>query len=225
MVQDKYKSLWVSYSSIENFLKCPRLYYLCNVYRNERGNRINLVAPALSLGQAVHETLEGLSRYKVEERFSRSLEDAFEKEWEKISGRQGGFKNSKKEEEAKERGRKMIARVTKNPGPLLNKTVKIKEGHNGMPPSFYLSEKDDIVLCGRIDWLEYVEKDDSVRIIDFKTGKKDEAERSLQLPIYSLLLSALQKRKVSGASYWYLDRSDTPLPVVLPDVAQSKEKV
>ena len=225
MPQDKYNSVWVSYSSIGNFLKCPRLYFLCNVYKNERGNRINLITPALSLGQAVHETLEGLSKYKVEERFLRPLENSFEEEWKKVSGRQGGFKSVEKETEAKERGKSMIERVVKNPGPLLNKTVKIKEGHNGMPPNFYLSEEENIVLCGKIDWLEYIEKDDSIRVVDFKTGKNNEEKGSLQLPIYSLLLNALQKRKVSGASYWYVDRNDAPLPFVLPEVAESKEKV
>lgn len=225
MVQDKYNSVWVSYSSIADFLRCPRLYFLRNIYKSEQGNKINLITPALSLGQAVHGTLEGLSRYKAEERFLIPLESSFEEEWKKVSGKKGGFKSIEEETEAKERGKNMIIRVTKNPGPLLNKTIKIKESHNGMPPNFYLSEEENIVLCGKIDWLEYIEKDDSIRVVDFKTGKNKEEKKSLQLPIYSLLLNALQKRKVSGASYWYVDKDDAPLPVDLPRVDESKEKV
>ena len=225
MVQDKYNSVWVSHSSMGDFLRCPRLYFLRNVYKNARGNKINLITPALSLGQAVHGALEGLSQYKAEERFLRPLENAFEEEWKKVSGKKGGFKNAQKEAETKERGKNMIARVARNPGPLLNKTVKIKEGQNGTPPHFYLSQEEDIVLCGRIDWLEYIEKDDSIRVVDFKTGKNKEDKESLQLPIYSLLLMALQKRKVSGASYWYVDKDDAPLPVKLPEINDSKEKV
>lgn len=225
MIRDKYNSVWVSHSSIGDFLKCPRLYFLRNIYKNTRGNKINIITPALSLGQAVHGVLEGLSEYKVEERFLKSLESSFEEEWQKISGKRGGFKNAQEEKEAKERGKNMIERVSKNPGPLLNKTVKIKEGHNGTPPHFDLSESEDIILCGRIDWLEYIEEDDSVRVIDFKTGKNKEEKKSLQLPIYSLLLNALQRRKVSGASYWYVDKDDTPLPVELPEIAESKERV
>jgi ATP-dependent helicase/DNAse subunit B len=94
-----------------------------------------------------------------------------------------------------------------------------------MPPNFLLSEKENIILCGLIDWLEYVEADGTVKILDFKTGKNDEGEDSLQLPIYLLLLDALQKRKVSGAAYWYIDRSDKPVEMALPDMNEARKKV
>ena len=93
-----------------------------------------------------------------------------------------------------------------------------------MPPNFVLNEEDNIILCGLIDWLEYVEADDSVRVIDFKTGKNKEDEDSLQLPIYLLLLDALQKRRVSGAAYWYLEKNDAPTEMKLPDVVRSERK-
>jgi len=225
MAQDKYSAVWVSHSSIGDFLKCPRAYFLRNMYRNERGNKINITNPHLALGISVHETLEGLLNYKLEERFAKSLSETFEENWKKVSGKMGGFKSAEEEQEAKERALKMIERVNSNRGPLAKLAVKLKEHANNMPPNFYLSEKDNIILSGKIDWLEYVPEDDSVRVIDFKTGKNDEKEGSLQLPIYALLLNALQKRKVSGAAYWYIDRNDTPTPVQLPDIAAAKEKV
>lgn len=215
MPLDKYKAVWVSHSSIGDFLKCPRAYFLRNVYKNEQGRKINIVNPALSLGQAVHETIEDLGNFKVEERFERPLEQAFAEAWGKISGKRGGFASEVEEREAKERGLAMIQRVTKNPGPLKNKTVRLKERE--MPPNFYLSEPDNIILCGKIDWIEYVPEDDSVRLLDFKTGKSEEKEDSLQLPIYLLLMNNLQKRKVTGASYWYLEKDDTPKEVTLPE--------
>lgn len=224
-MSDKYNSVWVSHSSIGDFLRCPRLYFLRSVYKNERGKRINLITPPLSLGQAVHGTLEGLSKYRAEERFLKPLEISFEEEWKKVSGKQGGFKSVEEEAEAKERGKNMIARVIKNPGPLLNKTVKIKEGKNGMAPNFYLSEEENIILNGKIDWLEYIPEDDSIRLIDFKTGRNEEKEGSLQLPIYLLLLNNLQKRKVSGAAYWYLDHADKPVSIKLPDANNAYENV
>ena len=82
----------------------------------------------------------------------------------------------------------MIERVVKYPVPIAKKTIKLKESQNNMPPNFVLNEEDNIILCGLIDWLEYVEADDSVRVIDFKTGKNKEDEDSLQLPIYLLPL-------------------------------------
>ena len=224
---DKYGAVWVSHSSIGDFLKCPRAYYLHNVYKNpDTGRKITIVNPALSLGSAVHATLEALKALPVEERLHRDLLADFEKEWAtSASGKKGGFTNDAEEAGAKARGRAMIERVMKNPGPLSKKTVKLKETENNMPPNFYLSEEENIILCGLIDWLEYVEEDDSIRIIDFKTGKSEESDDSLQLPIYLLLLGALQKRRMSGAAYWYLEKNDTTTEVALPDTGLARENV
>ena len=222
--QDKYSAVWVSHSSMGDFLNCPRAYYLHNVYKDPRTRRkVNIVNPALSLGQAVHEPLEGLSRFPVEERLTQPVLDHFEEAWQKVSGKKGGFTSKEQEDEAKERGRAMVERVINNPGPLANRTIKLKDG--GMPPNFYLSEEENIILCGRIDWIEYREEDDSIRVLDFKTGKNEEKEGSLQLPIYQLLLDALQKRSVTGAYYWYVDKEDAPRPVDLPDKEKGKEDV
>ncbi len=225
MIRDDNNSVWVSHSSMNDYLKCPRLYFLRNIYRNERGKKISIAAVPLSLGKAVHDTLEGLAEYKAEERFSKPLMETFEEHWKKVTGKFGGFKTEDDEAVAKERGRNMINRVCQNPGPLLNKTVKLYDKDMGSLLNFYLSPKDKIVLCGRIDWLEYVPEDDSLRVLDFKTGKNSEKKDSLQLPIYALLLRALQKRKVTGASYWYVDKDDAPMEVELPDIKSSAIKI
>ena len=94
-----------------------------------------------------------------------------------------------------------------------------------MPPNFFLSEEENIILNGKIDWLEYIPSDDSVRVIDFKTGRNEENKDSLQLPIYLLLLNNLQKRKVSGAAYWYVDKDNAPISVELPDINDAHERV
>ena len=230
MAQDKYTAVWVSHSSMGDFLKCPRCYYLHNVYKSPKtGRKINIVSPAMSLGTAVHEVVEGLVDFRTEERVrhltEQALLSAYEKAWKKVSGKKGGFSSVEQEEFSKQRGREMLLRVGKHPGLLLEKTVKIKEGHNGMPPNFFLSEEDNIILCGKIDWLVYKPEDDSIHILDFKTGKHEEKEESLQLPIYQLLLKNLQKRKTSGASYWYFDKDDAPIEVDLPDYDESFRKV
>ncbi len=52
---DKYTATWVSHSSMGDFIKCPRAYYLKNMYKNPKtGKKIGIVSPALSLGSAVH---------------------------------------------------------------------------------------------------------------------------------------------------------------------------
>ena len=116
----------------------------------------------------------------------------------------------------------MLKRVEEHPGPLLNKAIKLQ---TDFIPYYYLSDEDDIILCGKIDWLEYLEESDSVHIVDFKTGKNEEGEESLQLPIYLLLASNLQSRPVSKASYWYLDKSDELIEKELPNIVDSKDKV
>jgi ATP-dependent helicase/DNAse subunit B len=225
---DKYSAIWVSHSSMGDFIKCPRLYYLHNVYKNPKtGKKMSLVNPALSLGSAVHEVVEGLAEFSADKRFEnpQALLEKFDKVWEKYSGKKGGFKTEEEETAAKARGEEMIKRVINNPGPLKEKIVKLKDGANGMLPNFYLSPEDNIILCGKIDWLGYKPEDDSIHILDFKTGKHEENNDSLQLPIYQLLLNNLQKRKVSGASYWYLDSDNAPKEIALPDLKDSYERV
>src|SRR3989304_2963034 len=116
---DKYAATWVSYSSISDFQKCPRAYFLKNIYRNpDTGNKVQLASAALSLGQAVHEVIESLSTLPVEKRFKANLLQKFDKAWQKVTGKKGGFFNQKNEDEYKHRGEEMLRRVIKNPGPL-----------------------------------------------------------------------------------------------------------
>lgn len=219
---DKYTATWVSHSSISDFLECPRAYYLKNVYKDPKtNNKINLMSPPLALGSAVHEVVESLSVLPTKDRFKESLLKKFEKAWKKVSGKNGGFTSSEVEQRYKLRGENMLRRVMEHPGPVANLAVKIQEDL----PHYWLSEEDEIILCGKVDWLEYLPDEDSVHIIDFKTSKSEENESSLQLPIYHLLVHNTQKRKVSKASYWYLDMKDELTPKELPDLVRAKNEV
>lgn len=221
-MQDKFTATWVSHSSISDFLKCPRAYYLNNVYKNPKtGRKISLISPAMTLGSAVHNILESLSVLPAADRFKASLVDKFEIEWQRYTGEIGGFKNPGQETEYKNRGLEMLRHVKENPGPLLKKTVKINE----KLPYYFLSDEDNIILCGKIDWLEYNEEDDSVSVLDFKTGKNGENPDSLQLPIYLLLVNHCQKRKVKKAYYWYLDKDDGIVEQILPTAEEAENKV
>ncbi|MCX6704517.1 MAG: PD-(D/E)XK nuclease family protein [Candidatus Woesebacteria bacterium] len=224
MAPDKYTATWVSHSSISDFLKCPRSYFLRNVYKDPRtGHKMTIVSPPLSLGQVVHEVIESLAVLPADERLKISLVKKLDPIWLKISGKKGGFKTHSEEMTYKERAEQMLINLQEDPGPLLRKAIKIKSGIN--LPNYFLSEEENIILCGKIDWLEYEEKSDSVRIIDFKTGKNEEPEDSLQLPIYLLLATNTQSKKVSGVSYWYLDRDDGLTEKKLPDMEKSFGKV
>ncbi|MBI2357094.1 PD-(D/E)XK nuclease family protein [Candidatus Dojkabacteria bacterium] len=222
-MKDKYSAVWVSHSSITDFLKCPRAYYLKNVYKEkESGNKIQIVNPSLSLGQVVHEVIESLSVIPTDRRFETPLVDLYHEAWRKVSGKRGGFMNSSIENDFKERGIRMLDRIRKNPGPLKNLAVKIEMEL----PQFWISEDENIILCGKIDWLEYFKDTDSVHIIDFKTSLENKEDPdSLQLPIYHLLVKNTQKREVTKASYWYLEQDDAPIEKELPDYEESLTKV
>lgn len=219
---DKFSAIWLSHSSISNFKNCPRAYYLASIYRDQRsGHKISLVTPSMSLGSAVHEVLESLSILPTKDRFKISLLDRFQTAWAKVSGQTGGFDSVDTETKYKERGIAMLKRVIAHPGPLIEKAVKIKMDL----PYYWLSVEDNLILCGKLDWLSYDEATDSVHIIDFKTGVGEESVDSLQLPIYYLLAHNCQTREVKKASYWYLTKSDLPVEKKLPDLDKSKELV
>lgn len=221
-MSDKFTATWVSHSSISEFLKCPRAYYLKNMYKDPHTrHKITLMSPPLALGQAVHEVIESLSELPTVERFKTPLNQKFEIAWSKVSGKRGGFTDKDQEYQYKSRGQAMLKRVEDHPGPLKNLAVKIKMDL----PYFWLSEEDNIILCGKIDWLEYLKETDSVHIIDFKTSKKEEDPESLQLPIYYLLVHYCQNRAVDKMSYWYLENNDKLTPKELPDLMEAHDRV
>jgi ATP-dependent helicase/DNAse subunit B len=225
MVPDKYSAVWVSHSSISDYIKCPRAYFLRNIYKDPKtGHKITVVTPPLSLGSAVHEVIESLAILPAEERLKISLVKKFDPVWLKYSGKKGGFKNYSNESVYRDRGISMLMNLQENPGPISKAAIKIKTGSMGLP-NYYLSEKDNIILCGKIDWLEYLADTDSVHVIDFKTGKNEEQEESLQLPIYLLLATNTQSKKVTKVSYWYLDRDDGLTEKKLPKMRKSLGKV
>ena len=222
MAKDKYTAIWISHTSINDYLQCPRAYFLKNVYKDPRtGHKMQIMTPALALGQAVHEVLDSLTVIPTDSRFNESLVLKLDELWPKYSGKQGGFTSIDHEHQFKERGKTMVRRVMENPGPLKNLAVKIQQDL----PSYWISEEENIILCGKVDWLEYFQDSDSVHIIDFKTGKKKEDSESLQLPIYHLLVHHCQKRAVTKASYWYLETDNLPIEKQLPELKDAHLKV
>lgn len=224
-MKDFNPAVWVSHSSISDFLNCPRLYYLRDVYKDPlTGHKINRIEPALALGQAVHEVIESISSLPAKERLNISLTKKLDVEWKKITGKKGGFKDSALEKEYKNRATKMLERIESHPGPIIKEAVKIRS-EDSLPPRYQISVEDNIILCGKVDWLEYIRESDSVHIIDFKTGKWDQDEDSLQLPIYYLLAQNLQSREITKTSYWYIDREDAPREVAMPSSKKAAEDV
>lgn len=221
-MKDKFTATWISHTSISDYLQCPRSYYLKNVYKDRAtGHKVQIVSPALSLGSAVHAVLEGLSLLPTDDRFKESLVISFDKVWVNYEGKKGGFKDIEQEYQYKERGKAMLRRVMENPGPIAKLSVKLKQDFL----YYWLDEEENIILCGKIDWLEYLPETNSVNIVDFKTSKKEEKADSLQLPIYLLLAENCQNRKVEKLSYWYLEFDNLPTRMDIVSLEEPARKI
>lgn len=222
MPADKFQAVWLSHSSISDFLACPRAYYLKNLYKDPKTrHKIQQMSPALALGSIIHEIVEGLSQLPTDQRFKQSLLVTLKERWPKITGLKGGFSSPEQEERFFKRGEAMLTKVMENPGPLTKLAVKLK----AELPYYWLSESEELILCGKLDWLEYREATDSVHIIDFKTSRTEEKSDSLQLPIYYLLAKNCQKRPVTAMSYWYLEFGDGLTPKDLPNPTESTQEL
>jgi len=218
---DKFKATWVSFSSISDYIKCPRAYYLKNIYKNpSTGKKIEIIKPALALGSAVHNVLEPLAKIDPKKRFDTDLIQTFDKEFLKYSGKKGGFTSDEEYEENRQKGHKMLENVIKNSHILKDKTyISDQDLLND-----WLSKDNNIVICGKIDWINIDEENDSFTVIDFKTSKEEE-KNDLQLQIYALLLYMLNKKAVNKLYYWYININEELTQTNLPNLKESYNRV
>jgi hypothetical protein len=210
--------IFISFTSLSDFLKCPRSYYLKNIYRDPKTHfRLQVASPYLSLGSTVHDSVKWFLDMKGQV-VKKQLEEKFRNYWLKFSGKRGGF--SSKEEEASfgQRGLKMLNNFFRNWRVLEKSAPAIT-----FPK---LSLVENLVLMGNFDFVG-VREDGALHIVDFKTGANDEKDPT-QLYIYAILAEANLERPVTKISFWYLDREDEPREVVLdplgPKLDWLKEK-
>lgn len=214
---DKYKAVWVSYSSISDFIKCPRAYYLKNVYKNPNtGRKMEVIKPALSLGSSIHAVLEPLSVIDPDKRFDSDIINIFDLEFSKYYGMKGGFTSEQEFENYRQKGHKMLNNVLRNKNLLESSTYNT----NKELLDAWLSKEKNIVICGKIDWINKDENTGSLSVIDFKTSKEEEFN-DMQLQIYALLLHILNKESVNKLYYWYLDINEHLTEANLPDVKEA----
>ena len=208
MINSLNRPIYISYTSLSDFLKCPRAYYFKNIYRDKNtGYRIQITSPYLTLGAVVHDTI----RWFLEMN-SQIIKENFEKKfrnlWLKFKGRRGGFIDDAQEAEFGKRGLKMIFNFLENVKNL-EKSV----------PFFDLIKypiDDNLILIGRLDYIGEM-PDGSLHLIDFKTGTQDEKD-ALQLHIYAILAQNNLNKNVKKISYWYLDKDISPKEAVLDDL-------
>ena len=199
-------AIWISNSSIEDFKKCPQLYFLRDLYKYPgTTHKLKVANPYLTLGEVVHDVLSDFSKGEIYDSSLEALNNRYHYLWQIKRGIRGGFTNLKQEEEFKNRGKLMIERFWGN-----KKISQSKPFLTSQFPKMPLFENSqDIILVGNLDWVQIL-PDESLHIIDFKTGKNEESRDSLQLPIYTILAKYCFNHPISKQSFWYLDRDPEP---------------
>lgn len=211
-------AIYISYTSLSDFLKCPRSYYLKNIYRDSKtGFRLQVASPYLSLGSTVHDAIKWFLDLKGQ-LTKGQLEEKYRNLWLKYRGKKGGFESREQEGDFGKRGLKMLDNFFANAAKLEKVT------HHVDFPKLNLFE--DVILMGNFDFVGE-KADGSLHVCDFKTGANDEKD-PIQLYIYAILAEANLGKPVSSASFWYLDREDKPRDIVLdplePKLEWLKEK-
>ncbi len=203
-------AVFISPSSLSDFDKCPQLYYYKAVYRAPSGLKIQIINPAIALGQVVHEVINQLLNLAVVQRSKDQMLDIYEFLWKTITGEKGGF--TTEEDDSKRRGLEMLERFWANGHFREAEMVKL--------PAFpKVDLGNNLILTGKLDWIE---KDgETYHVIDFKTGKNEEKAESMQLPIYAVLACGILKTFAIRTSYWYLDKEDSLTSFPLPDINET----
>ncbi|MDO8570868.1 MAG: PD-(D/E)XK nuclease family protein [Candidatus Daviesbacteria bacterium] len=198
-------ALYLSHTTLNDFLNCPRAYYLKNIYRNpETGYKLQIASPYLSLGATVHDAIKWFLE-QGSKLFFNDIEGQYRNHWQKYRGKKGGFSSDEEEAIFGKRGLKMLQNFVENSSKLEKLLPLINF------PKYPLTE--NIILHGNMDFVGE-RKDDSLHVLDFKTGTRDE-DSPIQLYIYAILAENNYEKPVSKASFWYLDRDENPKEIVI----------
>ncbi len=204
-------AIYLSHTSIKDFLSCPAAYYLKNLYRDPiTGHKLQVASPHLTLGIAVHNTIDWFCSQDPKPSKEQTIQK-YRQIWKNYRLKRGGFETLEEEASYGKRGLQMIENFYNHYTALDPCQACVKF------PKYHLLE--DVILIGNMDYIG-LRSDGSFSVVDFKTGVHDEIS-PLQLVIYAILTEANMGKEVTEAGFWYLDRDDLPKPVVLDPVQQT----
>jgi DNA helicase-2/ATP-dependent DNA helicase PcrA len=184
----RYKVDRVSYTDLEAFDTCPLKFYYRKILRMP-----SPPSPYQLLGQVIHTVLEEAGKSMIDSKAMvlDSLIAEFESRWRKIH-----LSDPDQKERLMQRGRE-----------LLDNFVDLQSRRPGKPELFEKSfelELPNARLTGRIDRVDKTPS--GLAVIDYKTGKKDDAKlkKDLQLPIYSLACKEIFGEYPSSLIFMFL---------------------
>ena len=206
-------------SKIEIFSKCPKSYhfhYLDPVYsrmKNELKKRPDNIWKFYTLGKAVHNAITLFyylpPKERTESRLLENLKETWRSEvlWDKKPplGKWGGFKTVEGERNSYRQAISMLKNFLK--------MAKIEPEIEYLPTQNFRRSMDDYInlitplneefdISGKFDLITG-ENNESLRIIDFKTGKSEDDD-GFQLRFYKILTEAKFRRPVEKASLYFL---------------------
>lgn len=203
-------ALFISYTALKDFLKCPKSYYLKNRYRDPKsGYRLQIASGPMTLGSLVHDAI----KWYLQTNRAASKDEVINKyrnHWLKYRGKKGGFISREQEGDFGKRGLAMLDNFMTN--------VSILEPNIPAYDFLRYNLDEKIVFTGKVDFIGKL-AGGGLHILDFKTGVKDE-EDAMQLHSYAIMAESSFQKPVSKLSYWYLDRDSNPKEAVLDSLEE-----
>ena len=206
-------------SKLGLFEKCPKSYhftYLDPIYSKMKADLRKMpenIFSFFTLGRAVHNAITLFFHAQEDDRTWENLKNTLkgtwtsEAQWNKKPplGESGGFKTLEEEREAYNQGLLMLKKffsiypknlkITYLPTPDIRHSIQdFQDLITPINENFDISGKFDLITEN---------EDESLHIIDFKTGKSEDSG-SFQLKFYKVLAEEKFKRPVNKASFFFL---------------------
>lgn len=201
----------ISPTKLQTFLDCPRQYYFVYV----KGLR-EPMKPALSVGQVVHNSIDGYFTLRPDLRTPDMIQKVFSTYWQPVSGSRGGFESVVEEQAALAKAMRLIdsfISVTQgSPEPLHHRQTLLT-----------IPVDPELIFQGKVDRVDGL--DDGLHLIDYKTGS-DDYQNEWQMPMYIAMVEHKYAKPVKQASLWYLDNNKTvPVDPIHHPAGQTIDRV
>ncbi len=188
------EKLRLSFSQIDTYGTCPLKYKFRYIYRIPTPPKAYFV-----YGEIQHRVLEAFfSKVKRGEEVSEeTLRQLYEERW-----REGGFIDALQQVEYKRRGYRELQEFYERNKESLKEPLALEE-------DFRVSVGAHRV-AGRIDRIDKVDEN-SVEVIDYKTGKpkgQENANQSMQLSIYAIAVQQTFGKEAKYLSFYYLTNNE-----------------
>ena len=182
-------------TTLNDFLKCPLSFYF------NKGLKLpSETNEAMLFGSIIHEVLEKIYKSKDDSQSSELTAKTVlskEKALELFEGKSYQLSSDRVKRDAYVRGRKIIENLYEKPGYLKDGVIAVEKHIKGIKlgdisnTTVDLSDISDVELNGKIDKIECEEG--VIRLIDYKTGKAENAKKKLAAP---------SEKEPLGGNYW-----------------------